>query len=309
MDAQNKEPGKDESIDAALQTPGNTDSDINSQPVTAAPIADPDVQAETEPTRHIGQDLRLARVNAGLTHSEISETLKIQSVFLNAIEQLDTAALPSIGYVLGYVRAYAQHLGMDGLAAVERYKVDSKVPENLGRRSTPHFVPKRQIRLPRGFFAATTIMSCAAVLAFWYGSQTDAQSNALNPATNLNAPGNAPVVSPIDPELMTFKATAPTWVQIKDQFGNSIISRILVSGESWQTGIYANVTLSARDSGALELYVGGELMGRLGRKGIPMTDVPMPAVPRDTAVTPPETLAALSGEPEPTETTTTPSPQ
>jgi cytoskeleton protein RodZ len=88
---------------------------------------------------------------------------------------------------------------------------------------------------------------------------------------------------------MTFKATAPTWVEIKDETGDVIISRILVTGESWQTDVDNNVSLSARDSGALELYLGGELMGNLGKKGIPMRNVPMPAVPRQD---PPELEAA-----------------
>lgn len=128
-------------------------------------------------------------------------------------------------------------------------------------------------------------------MAFWYGLQTDAQSAALPSQTGLSGT-NASIAEPepIDPDLMTFKAVAPTWVQIKDQFGNNIISRILVTGETWETGIYANVSLSARDSGALELYIGGELMGRLGKKGIPMADVPMPAVPREFAVSLPDSV-------------------
>ena len=262
-----------------------------------------------ETQRHIGEDLRIARIDAGVTHSEISETLKIQSVFLDAIERLDLDALPSIGYVLGYVRAYALHLGMDGKEAVERYKADVKIPENLGMRSTPHFVPKRQIRLPRGFFAAVTMVCCASVVAFWYGFQTDAQSAALPAQTGLSA-ANTSIAEPepIDPDLMTFKAIAPTWVQIKDQFGNSIISRVLVTGETWETGIYANVSLSARDSGALELYIGGELMGRLGKKGIPMADIPMPAVPREFAVSLPDSVTAGDAPADQASTNGTPAP-
>lgn len=241
-----------------------------------------DIEPETLP--HIGETLRLAREEAGLSFAEISGALKIQAPFLEAIEGLDKTALPSIGYVLGYVRAYAMHLGLDGKEAVERYKIDSEVPENLGMRTAPHFVPQRNIRLPRGFFAAMTILCCAAVLAFWYGSHTDAQTLALNTDTRLNIPeGGEAVPVSIDPDLMTFKATAPTWVQIKDANGQKIISRILVTGESWQTDIDNNVSLSARDSGALELYIGGEFIGRLGRKGVPMADVPMPAVPREFA--------------------------
>lgn len=230
---------------------------------------------------HIGTRLREAREQDGMSHAQISDILRIQANYLEAIEKLDTAALPSIGYVLGYVRAYANYLGLDGKEAVESYKIDSQIPDNLGRRNTPHFVPKREIRMPRGFFAATTVVSCAAVLAFWYGSQTDAQSAILTaPAGFGPTDAPAPVQVEIDPDLMSIKAIAPSWVKVKDKDGNTLISRILVAGESYQTDVDSGVLLSARDSGALELFIGGERIGSLGRQGIPMTDIPMPAIPR-----------------------------
>ena len=231
---------------------------------------------------HIGDILRAAREDAGLSLADISAELHIQSVFLEAIEKLDTAALPSIGYVLGYVRAYAMRLGLDGKDSVERYKTDSQVPENLGMRDAPHFVPKRQVRLPKGFFAALTVVSFAVMLTFWYGAQQNGPSGALGTSSGLNGTNvSTEAPAPVDPDLMMFKATAPTWAEIKDESGKTLISRIFVTGESWQTDVDNNVSLSARDSGALDLYLGGERIGALGRKGIPMTDVPMPAVPRD----------------------------
>lgn len=244
------------------------------------------------PTPHIGERLRAAREQDGMTHAQISETLRIQASFLDAIERLDADALPSIGYVLGYVRAYAGYLGLNGQEAVDAYKTDSQIPENLGMRQSPHFVPKRDIRAPRGFFAATTVLSCAAVLAFWYGSQTDAQSAAISSPSGFSTASNAaPVPEEIDPDLMTIKAIAPSWVQVKDKDRQVVISRILVAGETYQTDVDAGIFLSARDSGALELFIGGERMGSLGRKGIPMQDVPMPAVPRVNLDT--EAAAAL----------------
>ncbi len=233
------------------------------------------------PAPHIGMRLKTVREARNLHHVEISDHLKIQPSFLAAIEQLDKDALPSVGYVLGYVRAYAEFLGLDGEGAVRAYKTDSAIPQNLGLRDCPHFVPKRQIRLPRGFFPAMTMLSCAAVLAFWYGFGTDAKSSALKTRPSLPASSSVPSKPIMDPDLMTIKATAPSWVEIKNNKGEVIVSRIFVTGERWQADMNAGITLSARDAGALELYLGEDLMGRLGGRGIPMTDIPMPAVPRE----------------------------
>lgn len=230
---------------------------------------------------HIGEILKTAREAKNVSLADVSSELKIQANYLEAIENLEISNLPSIGYVLGYVRAYSRYLGMDENDAVTAYKFDSQVPENLGMRDQPHFVPKRQIRLPRGFFAAMTAMSCAAVLAFWYGSQTDAQSAAMSTRTVIDVTDvSLPAAPAIDPDVITIKATAPSWVQVKGKDGKVIISRILVTGETWQTEKSAGVTLSARDSGAIEILLGENSQGPLGLKGVPVKDIslPLPAV-------------------------------
>lgn len=228
---------------------------------------------------HIGARLREARETLSLDMDTVAGALKINSGYIDAIENLNKAALPSIGYVLGYVRAYAQFVGLDGQAAVEDFKTDSEVPENLGLRDRPHFVPKRQIRLPKGFFAASTVLSAMAVLAFWYSSKTDAHSAALTAQTDFNGAEVQTMQSEtIDPNRILIKATSPSWIEIKDEDQKVIISRILVTGESWEGHQDDNVTVSARDSGALEIYLGKDLIGQLGTKGVPVADVSVIAI-------------------------------
>lgn len=233
-----------------------------------------------ESKTHIGERLRLAREAIPMSQACIARELKIQPSFIDAIENLDRDSLPPIGYVLGYVRGYAGLVGLDKQAAVNDFKIDSEVPENLGMRDRPHFVPKRQIRMPRGFIAATTVLSCAAVLSFWYASKTDAQSSALTALSNISPSQSERVETlTIDPERMLIKATSPSWIEIKDKDGKTIISRIMTEGESWEAHQDVGIFVSARDSGAFELYLGEDLIGKLGAKGVPMTDIPMPAVP------------------------------
>ena len=221
----------------------------------------------------IGETLQRTRLQKSLSYADIAEELHIQATFIKAIEELDQDALPSIGYVLGYVRTYAQYLGLDGTDAVARYKTDSAVPKDLGMRDQPHFVAKRNFRLPKGFFAATTILSCAAVLAIWYGSNTDVQSATFTPVSaeqpqfDLAAQSTA-----IDENILTLKALAPSWVEIKDGDGQVLISRIFVPGDSWQTDGSDRLTLSARDAGALELSRGETIIGKLGDTGQPVFD-------------------------------------
>lgn len=224
--------------------------------------------------RHIGTELRDTRIALGLSYADVSETTKIQPQFLEAIENLAKSELPSIGYVLGYVRTYAKAMGLDSASAVARYKLDSEVPENLGMRDRPHFVPKRKIRMPRGFLPAMTVVAIAGMLTIWYGTQTETQASA--PQGPDLTPRVAQTVATIsDPNMLTIKALAPSWVQIKDGNGRVIISRIFVTGETWQTRRGSGASISARDGGAIQIFVGKGDAGLLGELGVAVADVPL----------------------------------
>ena len=225
---------------------------------------------------NIGEDLRCAREGKNLSIDDVAQSLNLQASYITAIEALDRDNLPSIGYALGYVRAYANLVGLDGTDAVNRFKADSEVPENLGMRDRPHFVPQRKIKLPRGFVPALSVLGCAAMLAFWYGTHTNVQA-APGSSIALSDPAlPAPTIAtPLPVNVLTVKAIAPSWVQVKDAQGQVVISRILTIGDSYQTETEARMTLSARDGGALELYAGDERLGLLGEKGVSFSGKPI----------------------------------
>lgn len=225
---------------------------------------------------HIGQQLRAARIAKGLSTSDVAQALKLQDSFVTAIETLDQDALPSIGYVLGYVRAYANFIGEDGPKAVAQYKADTAVPVNLGIRSLPHFVPQRKVKLPRGFVPALSVFGAAAMLAFWYGSNTSAVATApVDVTQNLSKPPSTPV--PIPANILTLRAVAPSWVQVKDAQGNVLVSRIFTKGEEYVTEAGSRQTVSARDGAALVLYAGTDRLGVMGERGVSFTGKPIDA--------------------------------
>lgn len=70
----------------------------------------------------LGDRLRVARLASGLSFAELSTKTRVHTRFLKAIEQGDQSTLPSRIFTMGYVRIYAQVLGLDELEAVEDYK-------------------------------------------------------------------------------------------------------------------------------------------------------------------------------------------
>lgn len=225
---------------------------------------------------HIGAEFAALRAARGLSIKDVAQKLIISPDYVSAIESLNKDALPSFGYVLGYVRSYASLLGMNAETSVKRYKVDSELSAEMAKRGSPHFVARREIRLPKGSLAAGLILSCFTVLAVWYGMSSDAQSTQLvSRAAPVQANLGLAVPKPTlgDPDVVSIRATGPSWVEIKDARGDVIVSRIFVSGEIFETRKDTGLALSARDGGALQLYRGGNLVGAIGVSGQRLTDI------------------------------------
>ena len=70
--------------------------------------------------RTLGDHLRATREHKSLSLVQVAEATRVRRVYLEAIEANDLAPLPSRPFAVGYVRAYARALGLDGDAAVAR---------------------------------------------------------------------------------------------------------------------------------------------------------------------------------------------
>jgi cytoskeleton protein RodZ len=71
---------------------------------------------------HFGYPLRDARLKAGRSLDDISRRTKIPTATLERLEEGDRAALPADVFVVGFLRAYAREVGLDGDTAVSGYK-------------------------------------------------------------------------------------------------------------------------------------------------------------------------------------------
>ena len=62
----------------------------------------------------IGNSLRDARVRQGLELPELETQTKIRAKYLKALEEEQFDLLPGEAYVKGFLRTYADRLGLDG---------------------------------------------------------------------------------------------------------------------------------------------------------------------------------------------------
>ena len=81
----------------------------------------------------IGAALKAARELRGLNLQELADSTRIRRSYLAAIEEMRLEELPSRPFTIGYIRAYAAALGLDGDAAVERFRRDEPVTDTALR--------------------------------------------------------------------------------------------------------------------------------------------------------------------------------
>lgn len=77
----------------------------------------------------IGSALKAAREFRGLSLVDLAESTRIRRAYLEAIEEMQLEKLPSRPFTIGYIRAYAIALNLNGEAAVERFRAETPAPD------------------------------------------------------------------------------------------------------------------------------------------------------------------------------------
>jgi cytoskeleton protein RodZ len=117
-----------------------------------------------QPLETVGLDLRKARQKKGEDLAHISQILKIRKDYLDALEESHFDAIPGRAYTIGFVRTYAQYLGLDARNCVERIKAEI-AGRTDNRDGTVQVSSPHERRLPQG----GVIFAVLLVLAIIYG--------------------------------------------------------------------------------------------------------------------------------------------
>jgi helix-turn-helix protein len=155
----------------------------------------------------IGNSLREARVRQQLELTEVELATKIRARYLRALEEEAFEALPAQTYVKGFLRTYADYLGLDGQLYVDefnsRYGIEGEEPHEpvMVRRTST--VRRQHRRLERRWvlFALAGIAALFAfTIAAWkFGGKSNEQIPNLGKTTSQAAKKPLKPASPTKP--------------------------------------------------------------------------------------------------------------
>ncbi len=118
------------------------------------------------PLDTVGQDLRAARLRRGDDLATVSRALKIRKDHLEALEEDRIEALPGRTYAVGFIRSYADYLGLAAVQCVERFKAEIAGRSDTNTPTITVIDEDAERRMPHGW----KIMAGVIVVLVLYGA-------------------------------------------------------------------------------------------------------------------------------------------
>ncbi|MDA8229917.1 MAG: DUF4115 domain-containing protein [Magnetospirillum sp.] len=129
--------------------------------------SDPSPSAVSSPSIGVGAALRAARERTGKDVEAVAKQLLIRRPFLQALEEGRHKDLPGGTYAIGFLRTYAEFLGLDGEEMVRRFRQEAA--GDLNARSELNFPsPVSEGRIPTAGIMFVGLLVAAAAAAGWY---------------------------------------------------------------------------------------------------------------------------------------------
>ena len=125
------------------------------------------LEREASPGRAVGRLLRDQREARGLGLTEVEKSLRIRRSHLEAIEEGRFDKLPGAAYIPAFLRAYAQHVGLDPEKVLTAYHLSGPVPIKRPI-SLPADFPIVEKRAPIGLAVLTVLLVVGAGYAAWH---------------------------------------------------------------------------------------------------------------------------------------------
>lgn len=123
-------------------------------------------QSDKGSASSVGTLLCATRMRLGKDLQHIAEVLHIRYNFLVAIEDGRYEDLPGQAYAIGFVRAYADHLGLDGDEIVRRYKEESSGVQRKAAYEFP--LPAADSGVPSGALLLCAVVVGMLAYGIWY---------------------------------------------------------------------------------------------------------------------------------------------
>src|SRR6266536_98109 len=184
----------------------------------------------------IGRSLREARMRRGLELSQVERETRIRPRYLMALEEEQFDVLPRPAYAKGFLRTYADYLGLDAQRFIDEYTSRFAPPADEPVGAVPVRIHRPRRRLTRSL----VVVPIAAILALigWQVTRSSPHHFASPPpVTTTHIVKHLKVASPVKPKVARLTLVASRgrcWVQVRrgSASGPVVFVRTLEQGDT-----------------------------------------------------------------------------
>ncbi|WP_242148090.1 helix-turn-helix domain-containing protein [Sphingomonas sp. BAUL-RG-20F-R05-02] len=249
-----------------------------------------DTDPTVEPAKPIpttpGARLREAREAQGLSLDEIAARTRVPLRQLEAIEESNYAALPSITYSIGFAKAYARAVGIDEVAIARDVRSQNSLQPAVRRTEYVAYEPDEPRRDPSGLVAVIGVAVALLLLVaagLWFGTtwfRGEGGGSAAAPAVTAaqDAVPTAPVTpAPAAGGQVVLTATDDVWLRIYDASG-TVYEHTMKSGDTYSVPQdKPNLMINIGRPDKLKVTINGSAVPALGDGHVAIKDVPITA--------------------------------
>ena len=244
----------------------------------------------------VGQILLIARNSKNLSISDISIELKISKSIIIDLENDNIKNNPDIIFNIGHLRSYSNFLELDTDTIIQKFKDQVSFNSKEEKKNITPIVENNFFKLEK-FFAASLILVIFTSFYFLFVDQNDNENNfalipdipeSLEPIVekantfdNLSQNSdikksdfinNSSAIASIEFDeslttVATLKILNPTWLQLRDEENNIVLSKLMDKDEEFSYELKLNYNITAGNAGNILVLIDDEVRGKIGKYG------------------------------------------
>jgi transcriptional regulator with XRE-family HTH domain len=242
-----------------------------------------EMDQDQTPGAPIGERLRVAREARGLSLDDLARQTRIPIRHLEHIEREEWDALPAITYSVGFVRSYANAVGLDGPAMGAELREQLGGARSAGAATTAYYEPADPARVPPRWIAIAAALLAVLIVAGYlvWRHHAVGDADAIGPPAAevpppATAPGSRPAAPATNPAAtpppaaangpVILAATEDVWVRIYEAHSTkALFQGTLKAGQTYQVPATAQAPeIRTGRPNVLRLTVGATAIPPLG---------------------------------------------
>jgi cytoskeletal protein RodZ len=224
----------------------------------------------------IGNSLREARLRQGLDFPRIEEDTKIRGKYLRALEDESFEALPGETYVKGFLRSYAEYLGLDGQLYVDEYNSRFTTSEEpvatpaSARRPPRRRIESNSVIVALAGIVAVTVLVVVGLAGLGPGDDQTATTPVLDSSRDTTTGTGKTPAKPSRPKgrkarLVLTAVEGDCWVQVRagSARGDVVWEGTIEQGQAQRFVKWRRLWLSLGSPTALRAVLNGRIVRNL----------------------------------------------